>query len=321
MSLIDIVQSSGWKNFMAKLYGIGASVVIVGAMFKIMHWPFAGLMIVMGLSTEAIIFFFSAFEPPHEELDWTLVYPELAGMTDPDELEEIRSEELTGRGVGLQKFDELFKEASISPETVRNLSLGLESLNENTKNLADLTEATVATKDYLNNMRNASESINTVTNAYAQYSGELNDSVTNLTTSYKKSADLIDKSGKDVAQKFIQSSSELTTSYNELTNKVKSDFTDISQGHRLFSEQLNNLNKNLSELNSSYEIQVRDSQLHIKDSKSLYSGLDDMISNLRTSVEETQKYREEISKLSHNLSELNNIYGTMLSAMSVISRK
>ena len=75
MSLSEIVQSSGYKNFMAKLYGIGASVVIVGALFKIQHWNGAGLMLTVGLFTEAIIFFFSAFEPLHEEVDWTLVYP------------------------------------------------------------------------------------------------------------------------------------------------------------------------------------------------------------------------------------------------------
>lgn len=321
MSLIDIVQSSGWKNFMAKLYGIGASVVILGAMFKIMHWPFAGVMIVVGLSTEAIIFFFSAFEPPHEELDWTLVYPELAGMADPDELDDNRSEELAGRGIGLQKFEELFKEASISPDTVKNLSVGLESLNENARNIADLSAATIATKEYLSNMKSASESINAVTNAYSQYSGELNESVSGLTLSYKKSAELIDKSGQEVAQKFVQSSADLTNSYNEITNIVKSDYNNITEGHKLFTEQLNNLNKNLNALNSSYETQVNNSQTHIKNTESLYKGLDDMINNLRLSVQETQKYKEEIGKLSHNLSELNNIYGTMLSAMSVISKK
>src|SRR5450755_1167645 len=85
--------TKAWKNFMAKLYGIGAAIVIVGAMFKIMHWPGAGPMLVVGLSTEAVIFFFSAFEPPHEEVDWSLVYPELSGMhgaegEEPKELEE-----------------------------------------------------------------------------------------------------------------------------------------------------------------------------------------------------------------------------------------
>ena len=65
--------SKKWKNFMAKLYGIGAAVVIIGAVFKIQHWPLASFFRVIGLSTEAIIFFFSAFEPPHEDPDWSLV--------------------------------------------------------------------------------------------------------------------------------------------------------------------------------------------------------------------------------------------------------
>ena len=81
-----------WKNFMAKLYGFGASIVIIGAMFKIMHWPGAGPMLVIGLSTEAVIFFFSAFEPPHEEVDWSLVYPELAGMHGEEAVKELEED-------------------------------------------------------------------------------------------------------------------------------------------------------------------------------------------------------------------------------------
>jgi gliding motility-associated protein GldL len=96
MNITEIVQSSGWKNFMAKLYGFGAAVVIIGALFKIQHWPGASYMITAGLGTEAIIFFFSAFEPLHEELDWTLVYPELAGMTDPDEIETLKDAAKSG---------------------------------------------------------------------------------------------------------------------------------------------------------------------------------------------------------------------------------
>ena len=93
MGITELVQSSGWKNFTAKLYGFGASIVIIGALFKIMHWPGASLALTAGLLIEAIIFFFSAFEPLHEELDWTLVYPELAGMSDPDEIDEYKKRE------------------------------------------------------------------------------------------------------------------------------------------------------------------------------------------------------------------------------------
>ena len=78
--LQKIVESRGYKNFMGKLYGWGASVVIVGALFKITHIKGANEMLFIGLITEAVIFFFSAFEKPHVEPDWSLVYPELAGM-------------------------------------------------------------------------------------------------------------------------------------------------------------------------------------------------------------------------------------------------
>ena len=85
--------SKKWKNFMAKLDGGGAALVIVGALFKIEHWPFASVFLVIGLSTEAIIFFFSAFEPPHEDPDWSLVYPELA-TGERAEGEDFRKDEL-----------------------------------------------------------------------------------------------------------------------------------------------------------------------------------------------------------------------------------
>ena len=84
MALID-VNGKRFKNFMAKLYGWGASVVILGAMFKILHLEGADVMLVVGLTTEAVIFFFSAFEKPAVELDWTLVYPELAAGMDDEE--------------------------------------------------------------------------------------------------------------------------------------------------------------------------------------------------------------------------------------------
>ena len=80
MSLISLTKTRFYRNFMAKVYGFGAAIVLIGALFKINHYPYADIMLIIGLGTEAIIFFLSAFEPPHVEPDWSLVYPELAGM-------------------------------------------------------------------------------------------------------------------------------------------------------------------------------------------------------------------------------------------------
>ncbi len=81
MTLSEFVESKTYKTIMKYVYGWGASVVLLGALFKIQHYPGAGPMLVAGMGTEVLIFFLSAFEPLHEDPDWTLVYPELAGMT------------------------------------------------------------------------------------------------------------------------------------------------------------------------------------------------------------------------------------------------
>ena len=95
MSKLDnIVRSKAYKNFMSKLYGWGAAVVIIGALFKINHWPGGTLMLIIGMGTETVIFFLSAFEPPHVEWDWSLAYPELAGMADNAEGEKTTKTQL-----------------------------------------------------------------------------------------------------------------------------------------------------------------------------------------------------------------------------------
>ncbi|NQU81403.1 MAG: gliding motility protein GldL, partial [Bacteroidetes bacterium] len=121
MNLTEIVQSSGWKNFMAKLYGIGASIVIIGALFKIQHYALAGPMLMIGLLTEAVIFFFSAFEPLHEEVDWTLVYPELAGIEDDEEFDQISKSVGRGSSSALEKFDALLEQGEITPDLFNKL--------------------------------------------------------------------------------------------------------------------------------------------------------------------------------------------------------
>jgi gliding motility-associated protein GldL len=291
MNISEIVQSSGWKAFMAKLYGLGASVVIIGAMFKIQHWPFAGVMIVAGLSTEAIIFFFSAFEPLHEELDWTLVYPELAGMTDPDEIENIKEAGKAGHTT-LERFEDLVDNANVGPEAFKRLGESLNKLNTVSSNLSDVSEATLATSQYAANMKNAANSVGTLAGTFSQSANSLQDSIQTL-----------------------------SNSYSSLSNNVKNDLSNLSEGTKTYNSQLEHLNKNLAALNTVYEMQLRDSNNQIKETQAIYSGINSLMDNLKHSAEETQKYREEVSQLSKNLSSLNSIYGNMLAAMNVFTNK
>jgi gliding motility-associated protein GldL len=317
MGITELVQSSGWKSFTAKLYGFGASVVMVGALFKIMHWTGAGIALTAGLLTEAIIFFFSAFEPLHEELDWTLVYPELAGMTDPDEIDEYKEQAIADRNVGLQKFDELFQQSQINAEDVRSLGKHLNTISSTTQTIGDITTASLATKEYFDKMGTAAQKMDNVATAYGTNTGDLNESVNILAQSYKNTASLIDAKGKDIADRFATSSANLTATYEAMSGEVKEEHASISQSQKKFNEQLEVLNKNLAELNLSYTDQVKGSKEHLQGTASVYKGLNEMIASLRTSVEETQKYKNEIVKLSESLSELNNVYGNMLTAMSI----
>jgi chromosome segregation ATPase len=317
MGITELVQSSGWKSFTAKLYGFGASIVIIGALFKIQHWPGAGVALTSGLLIEAIIFFFSAFEPLHEELDWTLVYPELAGMSDPDEIDEYKEQAIADRNVGLQKFDELFQQSQINAEDVRSLGKHLNTISSTTETIGDITSASLATKEYFDKMGSAAQNMGTVASAYGANTGELNESVNALANSYKNTASLIDEKGKDIADKFAASSANLTATYEAMSGEVKQEHSAISQSQKQFNDQLETLNKNLAELNSSYGEQLKGSKEHLQGTAGVYQGLNDMIANLQSSVAETEKYKSEIVKLSESLSELNNVYGNMLSAMSI----
>jgi len=145
---------------MSMAYGLGAAVVIVGALFKIMHWPGANEMLILGMGTEAVIFCISAFEPIHQEVDWTLVYPELAGM----EPNEKKSKD--AKGSVSQQLDQMLDEAKVGPELISSLGTGLKSLSDNVKGMSDMSNAAVATSEYTNNVQKASKSLEGVSASY-----------------------------------------------------------------------------------------------------------------------------------------------------------
>jgi gliding motility-associated protein GldL len=309
-SLADIVESSGWKKFMAKLYGWGASIVIVGALFKINHWRGSTLMLAIGMFTEAIIFFFSAFEPLHEELDWTLVYPELAGMTEQDEMEEMKELGANFGGRPVERIENLLGEASINEDTLKNIGSGLQRLQTAAAGIADLTGATAATQEFMKNIKAAAGSAGNMNEVYNSSVQSIKESAGSLANAYLQSAEQVARSGGEVAG-----------SYQKIAETLKGENDMISQSGRTHEQHLESLNKNLSALNAVYELQVKEGSDHLKGTQKVYSGIEEMIAKLKDSIDETSRYKEEVVKLRDNLSSLNNIYGNMLSAMNVIINK
>mgnify|MGYP000120826856 CR=1 FL=1 len=163
--------SKAWKNFMSKLYGIGAAIVIVGALFKIQHWAGADLMLTVGLLTEAVIFLFSAFEPIHEDYDWTLVYPELALGHDSGD-DEITS--LTNRGGTVtQQLDGMLEEAKIDGALIESLGDGMRNLSETANKISNMSDATSVSADYTNSLKNAASKVDTLAESYSNASQAL----------------------------------------------------------------------------------------------------------------------------------------------------
>jgi len=321
INISELVQSSGWKKFMAKLYGWGAALVILGALFKLMHWPMASTMLIIGMSTETIIFFFSAFEPMHEEVDWTLVYPELAGISEDEEFtpqeKSGRERDRGGNGGGYGILEEMLTNADIKPELFDGLSKGLKNLNQTTQNLIQASDAGKATNQFIDNIQAASESVSSMAESYGKSAQQLNDSVSGLVNSYSKTSEMVDETGKNVAEQFAQASDSFLNNYKSIETKIQENIQVISSGNQSYNEKLEVLNKNLSALNSAYELQLQNTNSHVKSSQDLFSNLDNMLNNLKDSVNETKVYKEEISKLNTNLSALNQIYGNMLSAMNM----
>jgi len=155
MQQIEKVTEAKWyKLMMPKLYGWGAAVVILGALFKIEHLPGASYMLMAGLGIEAVIFFFSAFEKQHEEPDWSLVYPELAHMKDP----EVKRP--------AQQLDDALERAKIDNELVESLNEGLRSFGESAKQLNETVAAASGISEYNSQIQEGVKNMNALNSLY-----------------------------------------------------------------------------------------------------------------------------------------------------------
>ena len=151
---MDFLESKKGKNFMAKLYGIGAAVVILGALFKIQHWTFADEMLIVGLGTEAIIFFFSAFEKVKPEYDWSKVYPELANQDD-EQFSPVR------------ELDNMLENAKVDGELIKSLGEGLQKVNKAANGIGSVVDIADSTAEYSTQVSAAAKKLEDINSLYA----------------------------------------------------------------------------------------------------------------------------------------------------------
>ena len=208
MSGNSIFASKKFKTIMKFVYGWGGAVVIVGALFKILHIP--GPMLTIGLLVEAAIFVLSAFEPLHEDPDWTLVYPELAmGNADVGHEELGEGDDEIGDDVSVvEQLDNMLADAKIEPDLIESLGTGLKNLSKGAGQMGDLTGATAANEELVANMKNASGKVGELSNAYDSASEAVLGKAGQLSEAYDSAAEsLLGLAGdKDSGIKWVNKS-------------------------------------------------------------------------------------------------------------------
>ena len=287
MSGNSIFASKKFKTIMKFVYGWGGAVVIVGALFKILHIP--GPMLTIGLLVEAAIFVLSAFEPLHEDPDWSLVYPELAiGHGDVGHAELGEGEDEISDDVSVvEQLDNMLADAKIEPDLIESLGTGLKNLSKGAGQMGDLTGATAANDELITNMKNASGKV-----------GELSDA-------YNSASDAV-----------LGKVGQLSDAYDSAAESLLGLAGDKDSGNQM-GEQIQKVSGNLAALNNVYEMQLKGASEHLQVTEQMYSGISELMTNLHGSLDDTKKYKETMSELSGNLSALNTVYGNMLSAMNV----
>ena len=279
MSWLDnLVRSKGYKNFMAKLYGWGAAVVIIGALFKINHWPGGTIMLIIGMGTETVIFFLSAFEPPHVEFDWTLVYPQLAGMEDTENLNKLNGEEIDSLIPSPEstdpltaRLDKMLEEANITPELIERLGSGMNNLAESAQAMNGMAQAAASTDKFVNTLDGAAEAVSNLRQA--------TEAVNTLTTIYQETA-------------------QARTS-----------------GDASYADEMKKLASSLASVNAMYEMQLHTSTSQLEATKEVETRIHNMMANFADSAEGVLKYKDQVDALTRKVAELNNVYGNMLAAM------
>ena len=152
------------KKAMNFAYGMGAAVVIIGALFKLMHWPGASAMLIIGLGTEAFIFGLSAFDKPDDELDWSLVYPELAGGE--ARKKQNKEESKDAQGLLSQKLDAMLKEAKIDGELMASLGNSIKNFESAAKGISPSVDGIAATKKYSEELTLAATQMESLNSLY-----------------------------------------------------------------------------------------------------------------------------------------------------------
>ncbi|WP_299106373.1 gliding motility protein GldL [uncultured Winogradskyella sp.] len=151
---------------MNMVYGLGAAIVIIGALFKIQHWPYGSLILTLGMIVEAIVFTISAFEKQGDDLDWSLVYPELAGGQSLGGKKKQLEEPKDAEGLLSKKLDNLLKDAKIDGALMASLGDSIKNFEGAAKGISPTVDSMAAQKKYSEEMSLAAAQMESLNSLY-----------------------------------------------------------------------------------------------------------------------------------------------------------
>lgn len=239
--------------------GLGASVVILGALFKIMHWNGAGPMLIIGLGTEAVLFAMFAFAPQPHDPEWSRIYPEL-----DDEyyakLQKSGAKPVVQAGPGAPGLDQMLATAKIDQAMIDRLGKGFTGLADSVTKIGDITSASVATKEYAANVSSASKAMADMNKSYATTVNAMSEmsNAANDAKQYHAQVQTITKNLgalNAVYEMELQDANNhlkaMNKFYSNLTNAM-SNMADASKDTEAFKGELTKLTTNLNNLNKVY---------------------------------------------------------------------
>ena len=225
------IQNEDNMNF---IYGLGAAVVILGALFKLQGWPGANWMLIIGLGVEALIFVLSAFDPPtSHDWDWSKVYPQLS----PD------------GSSSASQVGNIMKEAQLDSSVLKSVGEGMKKMAAQANNINDLAGASVAAKAYEESIKGATQSLNSVNESYSAISATAKD-LADSSVSVKEAVGLTEEY-KDNLKSASASLGAIVTASGQIT-ETAANMSKAQDDAVKLQKELHDLTENLSKLNKIY---------------------------------------------------------------------
>jgi gliding motility-associated protein GldL len=248
-----LTQTKGYKTFMGYVYGFGASIVMIGAYFKLTHIQGADFMLGLGLGVEALIFFLSAFEPQHLDYQWDNVFVELEEDWDGETKTKFGTTVSGSAATSVDgaMIDKMFDKMNVNPDTFNKIGKSLDKLAENANGIAEVSNAMAATNSYAKAMEQATKTISDFASNYTRTNEQLTASLSKLDFSaldantIKKVATSM-QSLNSIYELQLQSAEQTS----DATKKLTATMTQYMDNLSASANNANELNKQLTQLSN-----------------------------------------------------------------------